>query len=88
MKTINLREYNISRDELSEWCKKTGAEVFAVVHYGGNGPSLNYGFEKDEDLIAFKLKFKPSNNLIVGYKGVTSLDDVYFYAPYIPLLKL
>lgn len=67
MQTINLREWNISYTELVEWCEKTNSEVYAVIHHGGNGASAMYGFEKDEDLLAFTLTFSHKKNETISF---------------------
>ncbi len=57
MRLIDLREWNITYTDLVKWCEDTEADVYAVIHHGANGASATYGFEKDEDLLAFKLAF-------------------------------
>ena len=54
---IDLRDWHISYTELVEWCEETGADVYAVIHPVGNGPSAQYRFEHEEDFLAFQLKF-------------------------------
>jgi hypothetical protein len=87
MNTINLHEWNISYTELVQWAEETGSEIFAFVHHGGAGPSATYGFEKEEDLLAFKLKFAKEERPIMGFNGTTANDIGAYYAPYIPFNK-
>ena len=73
---INLREWNITYKELADWCEETGADIYAIIRYG-NIDYLNadYGFEREEDMLAFKLRFA---------KRLNPVDSGLYYAPYIP----
>lgn len=78
---INLLEWNATYEELAEWCKDTGATVYAV-----NNTSFTYRFT-EVDFVAFKLMFGPRNNTPVSYKGESIMDSSFFYCPYIPIIK-
>lgn len=54
---IDLRDWNVNYTEFTDWVVETEADVYAIVHHGGNGPSATYGFEKEEDRLAFELRF-------------------------------
>jgi hypothetical protein len=64
MNVIDLKEWDVSYGDLVSWANETNADIYAIIHHGGNGASAMYGFEHDEDLLAFKLKFsyEKSNN--------------------------
>jgi len=57
MKLIDLREWKVNYTDFTNWVVESGADVYAIIHHGGNGASAQYGFENEEDYLAFKLKF-------------------------------
>lgn len=76
---IDLKDWELNRAQLIQWCLDTKAEVYAYITYGANASSSMYGFKNVEDLTQFKLTFR---------KKESSSDEAYFYCPYIPdLLK-
>jgi len=72
---VDVFNWNLTHGEFSDWVMANDILVSAV-HDGSDG----WIFVNDEDLLAFKLTFKPKLR-------VTEIDMGYFYAPYIPLLK-
>lgn len=78
MNTINLREWNISYDELVKWSVERDADVYALIHHGGNGVSATYAFTNDEDFTAFKLTFDPEKNRSRDFFDTGNPETNYF----------
>ncbi|HEY6436520.1 MAG TPA: hypothetical protein VIY47_08020 [Ignavibacteriaceae bacterium] len=83
--TINLNDYNVSYNQFMSWVIENNMDVYGVNAQGGNGSKI-YFFQNIEDFTAFTLKFPKRPPLsTMGYKGITSVDTSYYYAPYIPI---
>lgn len=84
---FKLNEFNLTYDQMVRWTVDNGIDVYAVASYGANDPSMRYMME-EADMVAFKLAYGPKDpNIIMGYKGKTTVDSASFYCPYIPLFK-
>ena len=54
---IDFNDWDLTYTELVQWSNRHHVDVYCVNAIGGNGIRL-YAFEKDEDLVLFKLTFK------------------------------
>ena len=62
MTTINLKAYRLTHTEFNQWTEESGAEVYAYIHHGAAGASATYEFVREEDLLAFELKYNRNDN--------------------------
>jgi hypothetical protein len=72
---IDRYNWNCSSKEFSDWIEENDILVSAV-HDGSDG----WVFVNEEDLIAFKLKFKQ-----IRFRK-EEIDTAYFFCPYIPVM--
>jgi hypothetical protein len=73
---VDILDWDLTYTELIEWVSDNNVDLDAINGYGGRGPSTKYVFRREEDFVAFKLKFAKEN-----YKGT---DTAFYYAPYKP----
>jgi len=67
MTTIDLKAYGITHTEFIQWIEESGAEVYAYIHHGpAAGASAAYEFVREEDLLAFELKFKKQISTLIN----------------------
>jgi hypothetical protein len=86
--SINLNDYDVSYTEFAHWVVDGNMDVYAIAAHGGNSTSKMYFFKELEDFTAFTLKFsKRLPPQVMGYKGKSSVDDSFYYCPYMPLTK-
>lgn len=64
MFVIDLKEWDVSYDELVRWSLEKEVELFSINNYhGGYGPKTTYAFSQEEDYLAFTLTFQKDENM-------------------------
>lgn len=63
---IDINDWDITYTELMYWIADTGARLKSVTTDARRIPT-EYEFERDEDALAFKLKFSKSLSRDIGF---------------------
>ena len=66
---------------VSQWIEEN--DLLEIISFEWTTNTLT--FDNEEDATAFTLRFKFEPDIVVGYRGQTSIDISYYYCPYIPL---
>jgi hypothetical protein len=82
MYEIDLFEWDISYTDFVDWVEEQGAEVYAVSNV--NHKNSFYRFIKEEDLVAFKLKFSKAGKwpFETGFSGSSMESRDHYISDY------